>query len=475
MSSPPFSASCTRTDGPGQTAAAAIAEIARRHGLDVSPREVLARARRPAPDMDLFAVLLTARRCGFEVVPLEGGFDELPEVPRPNIVLFRGPDERPDYMVLLAIDADSAVIADTIEGRERRLSRADFTARWTGDALQILPDAAGFAAFRRELLALRNPWLRRGRRLGLVPLTARKLRFAALALLPAAALLVPGAPLDLALRAALGLAALLSLWLTLFSATCASCSGAAALVGALPLAPAGLALYGALLAALTLHPGAAAPLLAPLLAAAAAAHAALLLRLLRSPHRCVPCLGVAAAVLTALALAQALHPVAPALAAAVFLASLAATHKLADLARDRLALALRDGGLRLAARTLAEPAQPGPGRARLIVYTLPGCPACNYYEMVVRGLLAQEFGSTVTIEERRPGPGEPVTTPLFVVRGSADVLVEGFPADQLHERLRSVLTAVLAPGPRDLQPCGGIHLVHPPTRYTTNPCPRAPR
>lgn len=453
---------CTRADQPGHTGAAALAELARRHGVDASPREVFAHAGALRPEMDLFALLLAARRCGFEAVPLEGQFDELPEVPRPNIVLFRAADDRrPDFMVLLDIDADSACIADTLSGRVRRLTRDEFTARWTGDAVQLTPDAAGLAALRAEVAALRSPWIRAGRRLGLVPMTPKMLGFAALVLLAAAAVVLPPAAsaAALALRATLGLAAALSLWPSLFAAACASCSGAAGLVGGLPLAPAGLAVYSALLAASLLVPAASAPLLPLALAAAAGVHLTLVVLLLRSRDRCMPCFGVAAAVLGALVLAQVQHPVAPLLGGAVLVTSSLVSRSLFRLARRRFALELQDGALRLATRTLAEPAEPGAGKVRLIVYKRSGCLPCNYYELAVRLQIQAEFGDALALEERQLDAAQMIVTPLFVVRGSADFLVVGVSREQMLERLRAVLSAALAPGPRQLGACGGLHLV----------------
>lgn len=462
MASRDFDVFCTRTDRPGQTGAAALAELARRHGVDVSPREVVARAGLPRPEMDLFALLLAARRCGFEAVPLEGGFDDLPEVPRPNIVLFHDPDgERPDCMVLLDIDARSALIGDTIEGRVRRLDRDEFTARWTGDAIQLLPDAAGLAAFRVELAAQRDPWVRNGRRLGLVPMTAKKLGFAVLVLLTAAAVALPAADssLALALRAALGLATALSLWLTAFTATCVSCSGAALLVGGLPLAPAGLALYSALLAASLVLPSPTAAQLPVVLAAAAGLHLALIALLLRSPYRCVPCFGVAAAVLTALVLAHTQHPAAPLTTGAVLVGGFAAARGVFGLARRRFALELQDGALRLATKTLAEPDQLGFGQVRLVVYKRSRCVACSYYDLAIRLQLIDEFGDALVLEERQPDRGSIIATPMFVVRGSADFLITGLGSEHMLERLRAVLNAALSPGPRELGSCGGLHII----------------
>lgn len=419
----------------------------------------------PRPELDLFTLLLAARRCGFEALPLEGGFDELPDVPRPNIVLFNhdADSENPDFMVLLDIDAVSALIGDTTEGRVRRLDRDEFTARWTGDAVQLLPDAAGLAAFRLELVALRNPWIRTSRRLGLVPMTAKKLGFAALVLFAGTALTITEAAsiAALALHAALGLAAVLSLWSTAFSASCASCSGATALVGGLPLAPAGLALYSALLAAALVLPTASAPVLPFALAAAAGLHLSLVAMLLRSRHRCAPCIGVAAAVLAALALAHTLHPVSPIVTGVVSLACFVAARWVFGLARRRLELELHAGALRLATKTLAEESQLGFGQIRLVVYKRSGCGACSYFEMAILPQILDEFGDALVLEERQPDPGQIVATPLFVVRGSADFLVMDLESEHMLERLRAVIGAALAPGPRQLSPCGGLHLVRP--------------
>lgn len=450
---------CARGRRSGETAAAAVAELLRRLGVAVEPREVAERAP-PPPAMGLPYLLLAASKCGLEAVPLEGEFADLVEVALPGVVVFRGEGEALDFMVLLEVDAESASIADTLRGEVRRLSRESFTERWTGDVVQISVDARAVAALAAELTALRDPWIRRGRRLGLLPFTRTRLLFLAGVVAAGLGVGVPDAA-DPWLRATVALAASLSLWLALFGGGCRSCSRAARLVGSLPLAAAGAAAYGGMLAALVLLPGEHLGYCGWFLAAAAGAHLHLVALLLRSGQRCLPCFVVAAAVIRATIAAMLTFAVSPLFMAIVLIFGYGVTRWIAAIARRFDDLELADGATRLALRTLEEPLADTPGRARLIVYKREGCFSCVFYETAVRRALAQEFGEALVLEERALGPAHNVAAPLFVVRGSVDFLIDGFGADDMHARLCAVIRLALQPGLGGLRACGGVQVVRP--------------
>jgi len=73
---------------PEESASAALATIALHYGLPLSLRDIRQLLGFELHN-DMFHLLFACRRCGFDVVPLEGDFEHLPEVPRPNIVAFR--------------------------------------------------------------------------------------------------------------------------------------------------------------------------------------------------------------------------------------------------------------------------------------------------------------------------------------------------------------------------------------------------
>lgn len=450
---------CVRGRKSGETATAAIAEVLRRHGVDIGADEVGERAP-PSPRMELPYLLLAASKCGLDAVPLEGEFADLPEVVLPSVVILRGVGEALDFMVLIAVDSESATVADTLRGEVRRFPRESFGERWTGDVIQITVEEAALATLRAELVALRDPWVRRGRRVGVLPFTRGKLGF--IIGVVAAGLCVAGpGPADWALRAAVALAAVLSLWLGLFADGCRSCSRAARLVGSLPLASVGAAAYGVTLAALVVLPAEYMRYSVYFLAAAAGAHLHLLMLMLRSGQRCLPCLCVAAAVMRAAVTAMMAFGGSAVGASIALLSGLVVTRWLTAAARRLDELELAEGAMRLALRTLDEPLALTAGQALLVVYKREGCFSCVFYETAVRRALAQEFGAGLIVEERALGPADNVGAPLFVIRGSADFLVEGFGSDDMHERLDAVIRLALEPRLRGLRECGGVHVIRP--------------
>src|SRR5712691_10824106 len=111
---------------PEESGSAALATIARHYGLPLSLRDIRQILGIELHN-DMFHLLFACRRCGFDVVPLEGDFEHLPEVPRPNIVTFRRTENHSvDFMVLYEIDKDSVVIGNTATGAIQQLSKEDF-------------------------------------------------------------------------------------------------------------------------------------------------------------------------------------------------------------------------------------------------------------------------------------------------------------------------------------------------------------
>ena len=57
-------------------------------------------------------MLFAARKLGFQAVPLEGAYEDLPDVTCPSIVLFRKPDqEQMEFRILFDINPESALVA----------------------------------------------------------------------------------------------------------------------------------------------------------------------------------------------------------------------------------------------------------------------------------------------------------------------------------------------------------------------------
>ena len=162
---------------PEESGSAALATIALHYGLPLSVRDIRQTLGIELHN-DMFHLLFACRRCGFDVVPLEGDFEHLPEVSRPNMVQFRRTENQGvDYMVLYEIDQDSVVIGNTATGALQRLSKEDFCSRWNGDAVQILPNQSEFNPIQKQLRERHDPWATLRRTAGVTPFHALRILF----------------------------------------------------------------------------------------------------------------------------------------------------------------------------------------------------------------------------------------------------------------------------------------------------------
>jgi hypothetical protein len=423
--------------------ARALAAVARHHGFALDASGVASLAGADLPD-DLFHLLFAARRCGFDVVPLEGDWEHLPEVSRPNVIVMRGDDEQPRFCVLHEIDADSALVDECDGAGAARLDRDAFVARWTGDAIQIEPARLDDA--RARLRDARDPILKLKRVLGLPPSPARGRAFlpaAALALaLAATAATRASGPWGTLVVAALAACLVLSLWSALLPTACRSCSRTAALVGGLPVAWLGVALYAALL-------GVPLPATAMALAlgAAVGAHLALLTLLWRGRIACAPCLATAACAIVAAS--PFIFSAAPAWRLAATPVGYALTLFIAGVARRRAHETLDAGSRALALQVADEPRTIAPGRAHVVVYKRADCPQCALFDAALRPALEEELGESITVEER-DAAGASTVTPLVVACGAVTrVALLGLPSEDAYERLRAAVERALtsdAPG-----------------------------
>jgi hypothetical protein len=411
---------CVLGDREG-SAAAALASVAQFYDLSLEAREVAPLVGLPSV-RELGDLIVASRMLGFDSVPLEGGYDDLPEVARPNIVRFKD-----RFVVLYEIDADKTRVGDPLAG-VRTLSREDFSAEWTGDCLQLVP--ADLDGARARLAAYRRWW----RRLASPRALAFVVGAAALA-----ALVVHdrfGAP-----SVALAVAAAASLWVALFEASCAQCSRAHQIAGALPLARVGVLFYAALLVGARLD----ARVAGVTLCTAVGAHAALVTILARERVFCLPCLVTAVAACSALALLLTSVPLAAgaALAAVGALAGARAVPFGRRLADERSLFASRQ----LALDWLRNATPPSSGQVRVVVWKRAGCAACIFYEAVFKPALVQDFEGLVSIEER-DAERLPVATPLILVAGSVRFLFLSLGGrDDDYAALQHAVEAARAPSP----------------------------
>ena len=422
------------------TALGALATVARHHGLDVGAAEVGTLARVPPGPLDLSGLLVAAHQLGFRAIPLEGTYEDLPELTLPGLaVVSEGSD--PQYVVLRGVASEAVQVEDPATGAILPLSREAFCAAWTGDLVQLEPVPDRVPMVRTELQALRDPWRRVARGLGLVPPWSRVGWVAAAA---GAAALLWGATGDLP-AGALGLALVAATWAWQMRGTCAACDRADAAVGGLPVAGAGAGAYLALLGAAALGWTTVTGLG---LAAALGVHSVLLGLLAWRRLRCPVCLIAGAAIGVGAGSLDgwtALHAGALVAAAALTLAGIA-------LARRLRALALASGSARIAAETLAIQPRPPVGAVRLWVMTREGCGRCAALASVILPGLQETYGDALSVAPIPPSR-HPTGLPLVVVQGTLDAWMVD-PPD--YQALAAVVEAALNPA---LAPVAGLGLV----------------
>jgi hypothetical protein len=427
---------CVRCQRKEQSAAAALATVAQFHELSIGAQEIAPFVGLPSLT-ELGELVVASRMLGFESVPLEGGYDDLPEVARPNIVLFK--DGR--FVTLFEIDAKEARVADPLAG-VRTLLRDEFSSQWNGDCLQVVPARLDDA--RRRLADRRRVWTRLAQ--------PRPLLLLAGALAIAVPLAIDGS----FAAAALGVAALSSLWLVLFQASCAQCSRAHQLAGALPLDRLGALFYASLLIAAPFEPR----LAGYALCAAVGGHASLLALLARERVLCRPCVVTAVAAAAAAAvLARGLPLVAVALA---FVAGAAALGLAVPFFRRVARAHALFESRRVALEWLTQAGEPPPGKVRVVVWKRSGCAACLFYEAVFKQALIEEFQEVVAIDERDASRLR-VPTPLILVAGTVRFLFVGLPGrDDDYQALQRAVESARDPACAAVGRLGGVQLIEPP-------------
>jgi hypothetical protein len=370
------------------SALAALARLFKHHGLPLGPDGIRRATGLAQPDLDPVLLLYTARQCGFEALPLSGGFDDLPELALPAIVVLHGNQ----YRVLETLHADGVTLDNAT-----RLCREEFEKQWTGDVFAVTPDPDAETQ-RQTLLANATPLRRAARTLGLAPFQPARLLFlAALALIAVSPLI------------GFNLAA--SLWMAAYPRGCSKCRANASLSGGIPLPWLGAATYAALLA----FPN---PLL---LWAAAGAHAGLVARLAQARSACYPCLAIALSAWTATALTNELHPLIAAAAAISTYAVLAFANRRAD---QQTTKALEQ----IVANANNNEAP------RLVVYTRRQCPVCFYFKTLVKPALAEVY----TVDEH-DAASLPITVPLFVLTGPKPRILPEMATDEMFDTLAAAL------------------------------------
>lgn len=432
--------SCVKADLPGSTALAALASIVCQNGLLVSVRGLRSLAGLGNLATDGVSMMYAAGKCGFDAVPLEGEFEQLPELVFPAIVTFR--DET--FQVLYEVEKSSATIGDTLTGEVRRLAREEFVARWTGDVFQVTRNA-GLDTAKEALRRIESPTARLAAIAGLAPVSPPRILFV-LATLAWLSLSAVARPVTLLTAGCL----LASLWMAAYPRGCQRCGATSSLTGKLPIAPLGAAFY-ALLTAVGVY-GSPLALSAGLLAATGA-HLGLVSILLRKRIACYPCLATAmmAWTATALTVRTAGHEIW--ILPASLLGTLVVVHFAGKLARYETTSVM----MTLAAQVMAEPLTFGPDKARLVIYTRANCPICAYFKAVIRPALEEEFGEALLLEERDADKLN-MGVPVFFVTGTTRLALASVGTDEMLSKLGAAVQAALTPELGPLGNVGGMNL-----------------
>jgi hypothetical protein len=405
--------------------------------------------------MDLFYLLFAGRKLGFDVLPLEGDFEHLPQVPRPCIVPLEGMvDRQPEFAVIYEIGPAHVIIGNTATGTVESMEHEAFRTRWGGDIIQIRPDPEALKAARQQVDELHDPLSRLKRILGLRPLSLGCLSFvptSAVILLWAVARQSPA-------LIAIGLCAIFSLWSWIYSDACSSCSQVKRAVGGLRIAEIGASYYCALFLVGVLAPLAEVPWQIGVFAATGV-HLALLGILAQSKSICLPCVAAAISAFMAsifsIASSGRAFPGWPmaAIPGGVLFALLVIVP-----ASKLFPSRLRDSAYKVAAKVLAENVVIAPGHVRMVVYVRQNCPACSFYKTVLRQSLEGDFGEAVSIEERDAGR-ENVATPLYVISGSIDILAGELPTESAYDRLQAAIETAMSPEGSKLKAAGGFYVI----------------
>ena len=418
------------------SAQAALVTIGRRHGLPLTLPSLRRLSGMGDQDLNGVQIVFAASRFGFRATPLEGEFEQLPEVILPAIVALS--EQR--YQVLFEVDADSAVTCDPATGKTRRISRQEFCSDWTGVVFQVLPEGE-LEPVREELRRLAIPWFRMAGAVGIAPFSASRLLF-----LAAALAWTYGAFTAPAVSTLIGICLLLSLWMAVYPAGCRRCGTTAALSGLLPLPWIGAVFYGAVLLAPR-------DWVWPALVTASGVHLALVAILAHHRIACYLCLGTAVMAWLAAGLAWNSNAGWEML---LLPAAFALTLSVVTLGRKLAAYGAQDAFLKLAQIVAAE--ETPEGRARLIIYGRKGCPLCAYFKLVVLPVMAEEYGDALEIEEREAGAAN-IPVPLFFVNGAVRIALTAVPTEEMHTRIGDAVQAALEPMDSPLGRLGGFHWV----------------
>jgi predicted double-glycine peptidase len=436
-------ASCLKSSVPW-SGAASLASVSAFHGIPLATEEVVSvSGMNGASSNQEATALIMGRALGYEAVAMEGEFENLPEVALPMLATLRESEED-RFAVLYAVTETSVTVGDPLSGEVSVWPRDRFASVWTGSVIQVTPVEEERTALTNRLREIRDRVRQVLLAIGWAPPYGRRIAML-LAWVGVFALAWAAAGGEPSRAASIGVwfvafACAGSLWSWLASESCGACSQAHRLAGGLPLAPAGTALYGLLLAGAFVPVPAVATSVA--IGAAAGTHAALVRELAKARVTCWACVFVALCALGAATAAV----VTGAPSWALGISALAAgggTMALLPRIRAKEALRWRVTAEALAQKTSAEP-RPS-GVVRVVAFTRKGCNSCAFFHAAIKPALRATFEETIQIDERDLGSTQTLA-PLLLVLGARRTLFVGLPSGDPCERVIATVQVAVDAG-----------------------------
>jgi ATP-binding cassette subfamily B protein len=130
---------CVRQVDGSDCGAAALATIARHHGLQFSLQTMRELAGTDRVGTNLLGIVQAAERIGFAAKAVKGAYEALAGVPMPAIVHVKNEEGLGHFVVLYRAGKKGVVIADPARGLQK-LSRDEFSKIWSGYLVLLTPE-----------------------------------------------------------------------------------------------------------------------------------------------------------------------------------------------------------------------------------------------------------------------------------------------------------------------------------------------
>jgi HlyB family type I secretion system ABC transporter len=148
---------CVRQTGPSDCGAAALATIALHYRRPIGLQQLRDLAGTDRIGTNLKGLLQAAEVLGFSAKGVKGSYEALSRVPLPAIAHLRNRDGQGHFIVLFRLAKKTVVVADPARG-VHKLSREEFSKRWTGHLLLLVPEPNMRPSAASKLPA--GPWRR---------------------------------------------------------------------------------------------------------------------------------------------------------------------------------------------------------------------------------------------------------------------------------------------------------------------------